>query len=451
MRKLAIVIFVCFLCCCTPVAPAPPSDDPAKNDWSATLPWVFDSSVIPEIHLTVSSDEWERLLSAYDQNNNTKVFVKCDAVFIKDGESIRIPSAGLRLRGNTSRRRPQSKSGRMQHCHFRLDFHQFEKNPYHTLKGLHSVDLKWFKEDPSYVREPFCFEVFRRFGIWTAVNDIYTRLWVKVGDGKEQYLGVYGMLEHISQDYLYARREQFSDAGGYLWKCSYGARLRSSDKDFGIDDNEREHVYELKTNKDSFEDAKKQLKDFISRLEETPSESYFKWLESCIDIDLFLRTYAVNVAVGMWDDYWNNSNNYYLYFTPGGRMYFIPFDYDNTLGTSHNCGVQGDAGRQDPYHWGSSSNPLVVKILQNAEWKRLYKQYLNELCSGNGLCSPGTAMERIKEMQAAVNEYVANDTGEDMSISDKPASWGNHPEYRLLTPGKNNYFEVKAGVVAAMD
>ena len=47
-------------------------------------------------------------------------------------------------------------------------------------------------------------------------------------------------------------------------------------------------------------------------------------------------------------------------------------------------------------------------------------------------------------------DYVANDTGEDMYIQDRPAPWGNHPEYRLLESGKNNYFDVKAAVISAM-
>ena len=70
--------------------------------------------------------------------------------------------------------------------------------------------------------------------------------------------------------------------------------------------------------------------------------------ETAMDVPLLLKTYAVNVAVGMWDDYWNNSNNYYFYFNPKGQFFFIPYDYDNTLGTSMDCGVIQDSGRKDP-------------------------------------------------------------------------------------------------------
>ena len=49
-----------------------------------------------------------------------------------------------------------------------------------------------------------------------------------------------------------------------------------------------------------------------------------------------------------------------------------------------------------------------------------------------------------------INQYVSNDTGEDMRILDLPASWGNHSEYRLLIDGSNNYFRVKTATIAAI-
>ena len=39
-----------------------------------------------------------------------------------------------------------------------------------------------------------------------------------------------------------------------------------------------------------------------------------EWFISNMDVDLFLKTYAANVILGMWDDYWTNMNNYYFYF-----------------------------------------------------------------------------------------------------------------------------------------
>ena len=48
-----------------------------------------------------------------------------------------------------------------------------------------------------------------------------------------------------------------------------------------------------------------------------------EWSNSNMDMDLFMKTYAANVILGMWDDYWTNMNNYYFYFDKKGLdIYF---------------------------------------------------------------------------------------------------------------------------------
>ena len=59
-------------------------------------------------------------------------------------------------------------------------------------------------------------------------------------------------------------------------------------------------------------------------------------------------------------------------------------------------------------------------------------------------------MARIKAWQDKIRDYVSNDTGEDMSIHDRPASWGNHGEYRIMEAGPDNFFSVKIGVINSM-
>jgi spore coat protein CotH len=354
---------------------------------------------------------------------------------------------GIRLKGNTSRRRPYE-NGKYHHAHFGLDFHKYVKDSKHTVKGLRQLDLKWFKDDPSYVREIYCYDLFRREGVWTAIRDVYSRLWIKVGEDKEVYFGVYGMKEHIDKNYIRTRKGSFGDIKGNLWKCYWGATLADKNAKMGVDDNHTSYVYELKTNKeDGFDAARAQLQDFIGNVSKLSGSAFDTWISQHMDVDLFLKTYAVNVAVGMWDDYWNNTNNYYLYFSSGEpyQVWFIPYDYDNTLGTSLQCGAQSDSGRQNPLKWGSDNSALIAKILKNQEWKSLYVQYLKELCSGYFSLQSSSA--RIRTWQAAVSPYVSNDTGEDMEIKDKPASWGNHGEYRILENSSNNFFTVKAQTV----
>ena len=131
------------------------------------------------------------------------------------------------------------------------------------------------------------------------------------------------------------------------------------------------------------------------------------------------------------------------------KFYLIPYDYDNTLGTSLQCGVQSDAGRQDPLNWGRYENPLIRRLLEYDDFRIKYISYLRELVDEeNDLMHYVSAMERVQAWQALVAPYVANDTGEDMEMDDRPADWGNHPEYRLLNPDPDvNFFRVKAASI----
>ena len=436
-----------------------------NTEWGDERSYVFDINHIPEVRMTISLDEWNRLLAEYDKNSNTKEYFHCDVKFTLKGEEYNIDDAGVRLKGNTSRRRPENSNGKhikdnadWQHCHFQFNFRKYLKDEEHTVRGVRKMYLKWFKDDAAYCREIFCYDLFRRFGVWTAIKNCYCRLWIHVeGDKNPAYFGVYEMNETIDDTFLKMRKEQFGSHKGNLWKCNYGASLnydRDKNASMGESDDTSDPTYEVEEINSDLESAKAQLRHFMKQLRDLKGQQLHDWLGEAIDINLLLRTYAVNVAVGMWDDYWNNTNNFYIYFnstdTEKYKFYLIPYDYDNTLGTSHNCGVQNDSGRQDPLNWGNNStSPLISKVLQFEDYRKIYVDALNELCSSSGEFYYTKAVARIKAWHAMIGNYVDNDTDEDTKIKDRPASWGNHPEYRLWesTDSNTNFFRVKAASI----
>ena len=148
--------------------------------------------------------------------------------------------------------------------------------------------------------------------------------------------------------------------------------------------------------------------------------------------------------------------NYYLYFTTEDiydyKIYFIPYDYDNTLGTSINCGAQTDAGRQNPLQWGMTTIPLIQRLMDYEDFRAIYVKYLKELVDPTtGPLHYNQATKRIKELQERIRPYVSNDTGEDMSIYDEPAGWGHNGDYRLLQDSqRNNFFRVKTETINAL-
>ena len=432
------------------------------------LQYVWDESVIPEITFSVTKSEWDRLLGLYDKNNKTKEYIHCDITYKKGAEETKITDAAIRLRGNTSRRRPEAykNDGKhvtdgadWQHCHFGVNLRKFNKDKQHEIKGIRKFNLKWFKDDACYVREMFSYDLFRRAGIWTAAHDVYCRLWIHVeGDANPAYYGVYEMIEPYDNKYLEKREHLFGTSDGHLWKCSWAqepADLSNHNATMAEDNDKDDFTYELKEYGDdsNFETAKAQLQDFMLKLNGkahgTPGDSFYKWIKQVCDVDLLMRTYAVNVALGMWDDLWNNGNNYYLYFTTSDKydykFFLIPYDYDNTLGTSNAY----DAAKQDPYKWGSRG-VLISRMMEYEEFRTIYRDELKRLVDpANGLMDTEASVARIKAWQAKIQQYISNDTGEDMKIEDKPASWGSIGNYKLMS-SSNNYFTVKAETINKM-
>ena len=429
--------------------------------------YVWDKDALPEVHLSFSQSEWNRLLALYDTNAYTTQYVMGSITFVKDGETTVIDSIGIRLKGNTSRRRPEGWYGQMHqsdntdwhHAHFGVNMRKYVDDDAHTIQGVRKLHFKWHKDDPMYVRELFCYELFRRAGVWTAIRDEYCRLWLHVeGDSNEAYFGVYEMLEPIDKRYLKDRKSLFGFSNGFLWKCrNAAAGLNNPNGDIWYDDDSDDrHAYTLKTQTELFDSARVQLVDFMNKLNSLSDSEFYTWIQQVTDVDLLLKTYAVNVAVGMWDDYWNNANNYYIYFNntslTGYKFFFIPYDYDNTLGTSMNCGNQDDAGRQNPLYWGTDNNKLISRILKFDDFKAIYINHLKFLVTaGNAMMDRSSAQARIRAWQKKIAQYIDNDTGEDTYIEDKPAYWGNHSEYNLLKSNSDNFFTVKAASINALD
>ena len=436
--------------------------EPVKEGYD----YVWDNAAIPEVHIDVRLGEWNRLLALYDANAFTTQYVMATLSFVKDGETTVIDSVGLRLKGNTSRRRPEGRNGEIHvrnntdwhHAHFGVNLRKYVDDDAHTIQDVRKLHLKWFKDDPAYVREMFCYELFKRAGVWTAVRDNYCRLWIHVeGDSKEAYYGVYELMEPIDKRYLKDRKTRFGASNGYLWKCrNSAAGLNNPNGDIWYDDDSDDrHAYTLETQTEEFDSARIQLVDFMNKLSNLNDNDFYTWIQEVTDIDLLLKTYAVNVAVGMWDDYWNNANNYYIYFNARGltgyKFFFIPYDYDNTLGTSLRCGVQDDSGRQNPLNWGNDNNRLIARILKFNDFRAKYIAYLKELTdANNALMDRASSQARIRSWQSMIEPYVDNDTGEDTVIEDKPAPWGNHSEYTLLKNGSDNFFTVKAAAINAL-
>jgi len=426
---------------------------------------LFNMDVVPTITLQFSIQQWNKILTNYDLNPKNEIKVVAGFTYTVNGSTVHLDSIGLKLKGNTSRRRPEGEFGQLHnaqnpdwhHCHFSLDFSK--NRPNQLFAGRNKLALKWFKDDAAYAREVYSYDLFRRNGIWTAPRASYCRVYIAVDGTAAANYGVYALIESVDEDFIAQRQQYWTAAIGDMWKGGYDNNGNNADfvqtTSIGVEDVTLDpatsvyFAYDLKTNEDNLVSAKANLQQFIANLNTKTGADFKTWISSKMDIPFFVKTYATNVVLGMWDDYWGNGNNFYFYFAPNGKAYFIPYDYDNTLGTSS---IVGNSGTQNPLNWGVGNKPLITKILAIPEYQQLYKNAINELVnSNNDLFAASRSIPRIQSWHRRIGRYVSNDTGEDMLIEDKPAYWGNQPNYRLLSGnnlggsnGPANFFSTRA-------
>lgn len=440
---------------------AAPSDAPKYG----TVDYIFDINALPTITIEITTDEWNTLLHNYDLNSQNEECVHANFYFSKYGRVDRLEDIGLRLRGNTSRVRPEGSYGQehqvngdFHHIHFGFRFQKFQKGDENLLSGTDRFNLRWAKGDPTYVHEVYGYDLMRRFGVYTTAKSSYCMVYLKFVEEEEPvYLGVSEMFECYDEQYLadHTANGDFAGATGFMWKGSWGsgipANFSSADRwAMGIEnvtlnpDESESYSYDYKSKKKKLEEAKDQLMDFITKVNTLNGDEFKTWAESAIDIDLFLRAMACEYAIGHWDDFWGNGNNYYIYFDNDGdkKMRYIPYDLDNTLGTTWG---NYDSGTQSPYQWGAC--PLANKVLGVTEWNNKFLSYLDQLIDpANDYFDAAKSKVRIQKWWSLINGHTQNATWEDCSIQDTPASWSNNRSYRVAND-ENNYFTVKANTI----
>ncbi len=477
--------------------------NPEYDSRTKALDAIFNPDELGKIILVFDRSEWNKHLDYCDlELHHEENVVAKGFYFAKDNKEWFFKDIGFRIRGNTSRIRPQDFIGKYVPAHFALDFEEWltkeddadkkEKKLAGAAKGL---ILKRFKDDPTYSREIYGYNMFRQNGIWIAPRAAYTRLIIQIQEADGSYetinYGVYAMIEEVKKQFLKERTTPESGGNltsnkGNLWKLSWPSDFKNIDANSIGEESSKKITdtngnvtgikvqsfpYDFKSG-GLFEEAKTQLIDFINELNALPNckdgnndeadiATIKDFYTNKMDGDLFLRTYAVNVILGMWDDYWMNSNNFYFYFDESGKGYFIPFDYDNILGVN---GLNTDIAKHSPIAWGNfddGNRPLIQKILQVPEYMQAYKVYLDEFSNEESYFDDDKSIERIKKWQEMIKPYIygrkLNYTFEQKNkyfckvykeIADFPADWGSpYKKYTLYTPGDMNYFTVRQNTI----
>ena len=184
-----------------------------------------------------------------------------------------------------------------------------------------------------------------------------------------EYKGVYLNVEHIDDEFL--QKRFIGDDHGNMYKCTWGADL----KFLGNNPSSYYGPYELKTNKSTNDYA--DLIQFIQTLNSINDEDFPCFIEDQFEVELYLKTLAVEMIIGHWDGYAFNKNNYYLYRQPSnGKFVFIEYDMDNTFGIDW-FGI--DWTIRDLNSWYNNDRPLVERLLSYPYFNDLFNSYLDQI------------------------------------------------------------------------
>ena len=347
-----------------------------------------------EVEVHISQSEWNRLISILEDNIASDKYVKADFIYRHTPEDTElvdtVQEIGFRIRGNTTRRLPY-KNGEFRRAHFKIKFDknfsfekgtaEYEERKKRTFADIEAINLKWGREgdqsDPSQIREIYQYDMMQKAGVFVP-KTTSCHLILRVGSQSIDY-GLYTMIEPIDDTFL---EHNFGHEDGDLYKCLWkkmgpATLSRTSAEGSKVGEGDAETGYEPTYDLKDGDLNSGRLQQFIQDIRNYSGDDFKTYIDQNFDIDRFLRFTAMNVILGMPDDYWGMGNNYYLFFPEhSDKITFIPYDYDHGLGGGWHPFNTAEA---NIYKWwdgtGNSYRPLM-KVLQIDEYKAKYESYL---------------------------------------------------------------------------
>jgi len=368
----------------------------------------FLQDEVASISITIDPDS---LLAMYSNLGNSHEF-PADMVYTFSNGFSAYSGVGIRFRGNTSLN-AQKKS-------FKIILDKFVDQNFY---GLEELNLIANQNDPSLLRAKLCWDFFRNAGL-PACRTSHVRVYLN-----GTYAGVYVNVEHIDSHFADVR---FDDGTGNLWKCLWGSDLmfQGTNPTLYTDD-----AYDLIENE--FLNNYSELAQFINVLNNTPLSSLPCELEKVFNVHDYLKIMAADILLGNWDNYIFNKNNFYLYHNEKtGKLEYIPYDLDNTLGIDW---VNVDWAQRNLYTWTTSSNrPLFTRLLQIPAYRNEFSNYVNEFVAttfnANAIELQAQQIQNIIAAAAIEDPLRPLDFGftTDDFLNSINSAWGGHVAYGIV-------------------
>ncbi len=232
--------------------------------------------------------------------------------------------------------------------------------------GTRKLTLNNNKQDPGLVNQCLGYGEFAKAGIPAP------RCNFAVVSVNGEPLGVYTNVEPLGKPML---GRHFADAGGNLYEGTL-----SDFRDGWIG------TFDRKTNE--ADPSRADLEAVAAALALADDDAMAAALEPLIDVDGFLRFWAVETMLAHWDGYAGNTNNFFLYGDPDAqRLVFLPWGTDQLFVPSYPL---------DP----AATRALLPRRLwlhpaSRARYLAIYDQLLDEVYDDDALLAEVARLETL--------------------------------------------------------
>ncbi|MBO4878581.1 MAG: carbohydrate-binding domain-containing protein [Ruminococcus sp.] len=310
---------------------------------------LFDQSKIHRIE--VEMDGWDNFLS----HSQDEEYYPCNVIV----DGVRIDNVGIRTKGHSSNMFVYQ-AGKDKYS-FRIKFDKYDK--YQNYKGLTEICVNNFYSDPSCMRDVLCYNAMYDLDAY-APNVGYTDMYLN-GQLYSFYLlceqpgTTVGERLATNDDAVFYKA---ADVGN-SYDCTFRPQmaLNNFEVKWGTDD-ELKHIADLK--------------DAINKV----TSSNYKFIEDYIDVDSWLKGFAVNAVMANYDSYNGQmAHNYYVEYNEG-KMYYVGWDYNLSVGNFMDYGAAAESDiTTGLYQADASQRPMLTNLLQVPEYREKYYDYVKQI------------------------------------------------------------------------
>lgn len=352
--------------------------DPAKAGKPRAEGDIFASLKVLRIQITIPPSGMAALRNTGWGRGQERPAV---AATVREGGSL-FTNVSVHLKGSAGSFRPVDDDP----C-FTLNFEKLA--PGQTFHGLRKFSLNNSVQDPSFLTEKICRELFEAAGVPVPRAGHAT----VTLNGRD--LGLHVLTEGFNKQFL---KRYFKNTKGNLYDGGFvqdiTARLAVNSGD-----NPKDHPG---------------LTALIAAVREPDPARRLARLEQVLDMDRFLSFIAMDVMQCDWDGYAMNRNNWRLFHDLGAnKMIFFPHGLDQMFGVeraSPDCPIV-------PYMEGVVARAVVG----TPEGRRRYLEKMSQLYTN--VFHVDALLRRVDEVAATIRPAIAESDPQDARRHDQEVRW----------------------------